>query len=115
MEFSEELGQFALENDGLVFVWDEEPDDDICGVVDMLTENYRSHLDNIVEFMLPDLRQMYGEVDADTVKTNLGKPIIDYDNGKVTYVEQSFDAVHIFEFEFLDDAFEELQYFSIDG
>lgn len=87
MEFSEDLGQFALENDGLVFVWDEEPDDDISGVVDMLTENYRSHLDNIVEFMLPDLRQMYGEVDADTVKANLGKSIIDYDNGKVTYVE----------------------------
>lgn len=58
---------------------------------------------------------MYGDVDIETVKDKLGKPIIDYENGRVTYVEQSFDDIHVFEFEFLDDAFEKLQYFSIDG
>lgn len=41
--------------------------------------------------------------------------MIDYDNGTVTYLEQSFDGDHIFEFEFLGDEFEDLQYFSIDG
>ena len=56
-----------------------------------------------------------GQVTVEDVKRNLGRPIVDYDNGKVTYCEQSFDDCHIFEFEFMDDAFEKLQYFSIDG
>ncbi len=115
MEFNEDLGQFIFEKDGLIFAWDEEPDDDISNVVDVLTQNYRLHLDAIAEFMLPDLQQMYGDIDVETVKEKIGKPIIDYDNGRVSYIEQSFDNVHIFEFEFLDDAFEELQYFSVDG
>lgn len=91
------------------------PTIEISGVVEMLTGNYYLHLDDIVHFMLTDLQQVYGDVDIETVKDKLGKPIIDYENGRVTYVEQSFDDIHVFEFEFLDDAFEKLQYFSIDG
>ena len=49
------------------------------------------------------------------IKEKLGKPVIDYDNGQVNYFEQSFDDMHIFTFEFLDDEFRDLQYFSIDG
>ena len=115
MEFDEDLEQFKCETAGLIFVWNEEPDKDVSDVVDMLTENYYLHLNDIVHFMLPDLQQIYGQVDVETVKDKLGKPIIDYDNGIVTYVEQNFDDLHIFEFEFLDDAFEKLQYFSING
>lgn len=115
MDFNESLGQFVCEKDGLIFAWDEEPGEDVKDVINMLTENYHSHVDQIAEFMLPDLQQMYGDIDIETVKEKLGKPVIDYDNGRVSYLEQSFDAMHIFEFEFLDDAFEELQYFSIDG
>ena len=115
MEFDRNLGQYKCENNGLIFVWDEEPDGEVSDVVDMLTENYYLHLNDIVSFMLPDLQQVYGVVDIETIKEKLGKPIIDYDNGKVTYAEQSFDPMHIFLFEFLDDAFEQLQYFSIDG
>lgn len=33
----------------------------------------------------------------------------------VTYLEQSFDSDHIFEFEFMDDGLNELGNFSIDG
>lgn len=58
---------------------------------------------------------MYSHVDAGIVKGKLGKPVIHYDNGIVKYLEQTFDDIHIFEFEFLDDAFEDIQYFSIDG
>ena len=115
MEFDEEFGQFRCENNELIFVWDEEPDEDVIDVMERLTENYYLHLNEIVCFMLTDLQQLYGDLDVETVKNKLGKPIIDYDNGRVTYVEQSFDATHIFEFEILDDAFEKLQYFSIDG
>lgn len=115
MELDEKLGQYKFENNGLIFVWDEEPDEEISGVIEMLTENYYLHLDDIVYFMWADLQQVYGGIDIETVKDKLGKPIIDYENGRVTYVEQSFDDIHVFEFEFLDDAFEKLQYFSIDG
>ena len=115
MEFDERFGQFICEKNGLIFAWDEEPVEDVSDIMDRLTENYYLRLDEIVGFMLTDLQQVYGDVDVETVKNKLGKPIIDYDNGRVTYVEHSFDASHIFEFDFLDDAFEELQYFSIDG
>lgn len=113
--FDEDLGQFKCENDGLIFVWDEEPDEDVSDVVDMLTRNYQKNLNAIAGFMLNDLQQVYGDLDVETIKEKIGKPIIDYDNGMVSYVEQEFDDIHIFEFEFLDDEFEELQYFSIDG
>ena len=113
--FDVDSGQFRCENKGLIFVWDEQPAEDVRDVIDMFTENYYSHMDDIVHFMLTDLQQVYGDISVEIVKDKLGKPIIDYENGRVTYTEQSFDDIHIFEFEFLDDAFEKLQYFSIDG
>ncbi len=73
MDFNESLGQFACEKDGLIFAWDEEPGEDEKDVIDMLTENYHSHVDQIAEFMLPDLQQMYGDIDIETVKEKLGK------------------------------------------
>ena len=93
----------------------EEPEEDIQDTVKTLANNYFKHLDGIIDFMLPDIKEIYGQVTVEDVKRNLGRPIVDYDNGKVTYCEQSFDDCHIFEFEFMDDAFEKLQYFSIDG
>ncbi|MBQ3783677.1 MAG: hypothetical protein II838_09595 [Lachnospiraceae bacterium] len=49
MEFDEKLGQFKFENNGLIFAWDKEPDEEISGVVEMLTENYYLHLDDAFE------------------------------------------------------------------
>ncbi len=115
MEFNEDLQQYFFEYKNLVFVWDEEPDEDFIDTVKTVAENYRRKLDEIINFMMQDLKEMYGEISAEDVKNNLGKPTIDYDNGKVSYFEQTFDDCHIFEFEFLDDEFEDLQYFSIDG
>ena len=73
MDFNESLGQFVCEKDGLIFAWDEEPGEDVKDVIDMLTKNYHSHVDQIAEFMLPDLQQMYGDIDIETVKEKLGK------------------------------------------
>ncbi len=82
----------------------------------MLAKNYLSHFDQIVEFLLPDIKSFYGDdVTADDVKAKLGAPYIDYDNGMVTYYDHQFDNCHIFQFEFGDDAFEELDNFVIDG
>ena len=114
MKFDDKLGRYVNEYKDLIFTW-ENPDEDRSDDEKRLAENYYSHIDDIANFMLPDLFEIYGDVTIDDVKEKLGKPLIDYDNGTVTYFEQSFDGDHIFEFEFLDDEFEKLEYFSIDG
>lgn len=115
MEFNEDLGQFTFEYNGLIFAWDEEPEEDYTEQVKTLSQKYYEQLNEIAEFMMPDITEMFGEFSLDEIKDRLGKPVIDYDNGQVNYFEQSFDDMHIFTFEFLDDEFKDLQYFSIDG
>ncbi len=114
-EFNKDIGQYAYETDGLIFVWDEEPTDGFMDTVKMLSKNYYEHLNSIIDFILPDIKETYGNVSSEDVRNNLGKPIIDYDRGRVSYCEQTFADCHIFEFEFLDDKFEEVQYFSMNG
>ncbi|MGN0466181.1 MAG: leucine-rich repeat protein [Lachnospiraceae bacterium] len=114
LSFDEDLQKYICEYKSLIFAWDEQKED-FNGIVQILSENYYSHLNSIIEFMLPDLIEMYGIISSEDVIAHLGRPVIDYDNGEVTYLEQSFDALHIFTFEFQDDEFENLQYFSIDG
>ena len=80
-----------------------------------LAKNYKDNLARIIDFILPDLREMYGAISKEDVKNNLGKPIIDYNQETVTYCDQSFDDCHIFEFEFSNNTFEKLEHFSVDG
>lgn len=115
MTFDESVQQYVFENDGLIFAWDEEPEDDYQEKVQILTKNYYKNLDHIVSFMLPDIEEMFGETSTEEVKINIGKPIIEYNIGTVSYCEQTFDDCHIFTFEFSDDEFEDLAYFSVDG
>ena len=115
MEFNEDLEQFIFEYDGLIFAWDEGPGEEYMEQVKAISEKYNAQLNLIVEFMMPDITEVFGKFSSDEIKEKLGKPVINYDNGQVNYLEQSFDDTHIFTFEFLDDEFKELQYFSIDG
>ncbi len=115
MEFNEEFEQFTLEYNGLIFSWDEEPEEGYRERVKAISEKYVGHLNSIIKFMTPDITKVFGSFSPDEIKEKLGRPVIDCDNGQVNYFEQSFDDTHIFTFEFLDDEFEHLQYFSIDG
>ena len=115
MKFDDDLGMYAIEIDGIVFVSEDELEVEYMEKMKTIADNYWSNLPFIIEFMLPDLEVVYGSVDIEIVKEKLGRPFIDFENGKVDYLEQTFDDMHIFTFEFLDDAFKELQYFSIDG
>ncbi len=115
MRFDDDLELYVSEFEGILFVFEEEPEEDYEEQIKVIANKYWSNLDGIVEFMMPDLQEAYGNIDAETVKEKLGRPMIDLDNGHVDYCEQSFDNIHIFRFEFLDDEFKELQYFSIDG
>ena len=115
MKFDDDLGMYTEEMDGIVFVFEDEPEEGFENQIKLIANSYWCNLDHIVEFMISDLEEVYGLVDDEIVKQKLGRPFVDYDNGRVDYLEQSFDSVHIFTFEFLDDEFKDLQYFSIDG
>ena len=115
MEFDESLQQYIYQYEDLIFSWDEEPKEQYINKVKALAKNYKDNLDRIIDFILPDLREMYGDVSKEDVKNNLGQAIIDYNQGTVTYCEQSFDDCHIFTFEFSNNTFEKLEHFSIDG
>lgn len=115
MEFNEDLEQFIFEYNGLIFAWDEEPGEEYIEQVKKISENYNTHLNLIVQFVMLNITEVFGKFSSDEIKEKLGKPVINYDNGQVNYLEQSFDDMHIITFEFLDDEFSELQYFSIDG
>ena len=106
---------YISEIDGIIFASDNEFSKEREESLKLLADKYWSNLDSIVEFMIPDLQEVYGDVNAEMVKEKLGRPTINFDNGTVDYCEQSFDDMHIFSFEFSDDEFKNLQYFSIDG
>lgn len=115
MVYDNELDAYTIEIKDIIFESEEEQNEDYINNLNRIADNYRNALNSIIEFMMPDLKSVYGELDPKLVKAKLGKPTIDYDNGIVKYLKQSFDDVHIFIFEFLDDDFQDLQYFSIDG
>ncbi len=113
--YNEDLEQYEYLYGGILFVWENEPGEETEELVKTLAQNYRTRLDSIVEFMLPDIKEIYGVSDPEEIKEKLGRPQIDYDMGQLTYLEHVFDYIHIFTIEFNDDKFEDLQYFSIDG
>lgn len=113
--YNEENEQFECDFKGIIFAIDHEPDENDKNNVRLFAQNYAARLDKIVKFMLPDLKEVYGKVTAKDVKAKLGKPTINLSRYTVTYLEQAFDGDHIFEFEFMDDEFDDLENFVIDG
>ncbi len=115
MYFDNDLEMYVIEIEGVIFLFEDELEEGIEKDLKSVAEKYWDNLDFIIEFMMPDLRKIYGDIDNEMVKYNLGRPTIDWNNGRVDYCEQSFDDCHVFRFEFLDEEFKDLQYFSIDG
>jgi len=115
MDFDESLQQYIYQYEDLIFSWDEKAEGEYINIVKVLSKNYKDNFDKIIDFMMPDLREMYGDISREDVKNNLGKPIIDYNRGTVSYCDQTFDDWHIFEFEISDGKFERLEHFSVNG
>lgn len=115
MNFNEKLGTYVIEIKGIIFESETEQGDTYISSLDKIADNYYNALNGIIKFMMPGLELAYGKLDEELIREELGKPTIDYDNGTVKYLEQSFDDFHIFEFKFLDDEFADIQSFSIDG
>lgn len=115
MDFDESLQQYIYQYEDLIFSWDEKPEGEYINIVKVLSKNYKDNFDKIIDFMMPGLREMYGDISREDVKNNLGKPIIDYNRGTVSYCDQTFDDWHIFEFEISDEKFEKSEHFSVNG
>ena len=68
----------------------------------------------MLEFMLPELQQVYGNIDKAKLPQLLGKPTINLTTYQIMYMEQTLDDTHIIEFEYADDL-AGFECFNIDG
>ena len=115
VKYDEQLRQYTLYYEGIQFCWDEVPTDVNVEIAKLLAANYHKNIDIIAIFIYNEIRDWYGDVTIDEVRTRIGMPIIEPDRDAVTYCEQTFDDTHIFSFTFRDDEFKDLHYFAIDG
>jgi len=113
--FDEQLRQYTISYEGIQFCWDEKPTDANLDTAKLLAVNYHKNIDTIVTFIYNEIRDLYGDITIDDVKSRIGMPIIEPERDAVTYCEQTFDDTHIFSFTFWDDEFKDLHYFAIDG
>jgi len=111
--FDEEREEYVAELNGVEFTCDE-PEDGDEEEAQRLSELYFEKLPDMIDFMLPELRQVYGEIGRDELPELLGKPTINLTTCQIMYLEHELDADHIIEFEY-DGDFDEFFYFSIDG
>ena len=76
---------------------DEVPTDANVETAKLLAVNYhKKYRCNCYFHLLTKIRDWYGDVTIDDVKTRIGMPIIEPDRDAVTYCEQTFDDTHIF-------------------
>lgn len=75
---------------------------------------YHKRLKKIVSGMMDEITSFYGDMSEDDLMNALGKPIINLDNGLMTYTEHTLDDVHVIDVEF-DGIFEEILEVRIDG
>ncbi|WP_443596784.1 hypothetical protein [Agathobacter sp.] len=79
-----------------------------------LAEQYEKKLSLIVEYICPDIREMFGISDPEVIRNSLGKPLVDLGRGTLTYLEHTMDSLHIIEMEF-DGIFTAFYNSCIDG
>lgn len=115
MRYDEDLEQYIYEYEDLIFAWNDKPDDNFEERVKIIAKNYYDNFDEIVDFIKSNIEDIYDNVTVETVKDKLGKATIQPDMGLVTYCEQTFDYIHIFDIEFEDENFEEIYDFSMNG
>lgn len=115
IQYSDKYGAYAFETNNVVICWDEKPGEDAEEIATRTADLYLKNIDNIAQYILDEIQDTFEVSDINEVKEKISRPIINIDNGQVTYCEQLFDDMHIFSFEYMDDEFQELEYFAIDG
>ncbi len=79
-----------------------------------LANNYYKKILDIIQYMLFDIEKMFGINNVEIIKNSLGNVLIDLDNNRLSYLEQTLDDMHIIDVEF-DGIFEKFYDVSIDG
>lgn len=105
--------EFHAELKGIKFVC-EKAEDNYERLAEELSNAYESKLPDIVNFLLPEINEMFGISDIDVIQKSLGKPQIDLDKSMIVYCEQTLDDIHIISVEF-GGLFTDFYYASIDG
>lgn len=111
--FDENNDVYSVEIKGISFIC-EKLFDHYDKFANDLANAYEAKLSSIIEFILPDIKAMFDVDDEGIIKKSLGKPLIDLDRCVLSYLEHTFDHIHIIDVEF-DGVFDELLYSSIDG
>lgn len=105
--------EFYAELNGIKFVC-EKVEDNYEQLAKDLSDTYESKISGIVNFILPDINEIFGVSDTSIIQKALGKPQIDLDKSMIVYCEQTLDDVHIISVEF-DGLFTDFYLTSIDG
>lgn len=69
--FDESLGMYTAKVNGVTVAYEDEASANDLDRANTVASLYYKRLDEIIAFMMPDLREMYGETDA---KNRKGKP-----------------------------------------
>lgn len=101
-EYDENNDYYKMEIKGIEFVCDSVHSDYEKRAVE-LAQAYERRLPDIVDYLMPDIKEMFGITNPDAIANSLGKPSIDLDRGTLTYLEHTMDSLHIIEMEFDGD------------
>ena len=115
--YSDKYHQNIREINGIVFCCKEiKPDYD--SVAEHLASIYFEKLPGIIDAMIPELIDFYGEtikgITRDAAIEKLGKPSINLELDIINFPNQTFDLEHVISVVFCGD-FEDISGFSVDG
>ena len=111
--YDENNDYYKMDINGIEFVCDSIHYDYEKHAVE-LAQAYEKRLPDIVDYLMPDIKEMFGITNPDVIANSLGKPSIDLDRGTLTYLEHTMDSLHIIEMEF-DGIFTAFYNSCIDG
>ena len=115
--YNDKFRQNIREINGIVFCCENiKPEYD--SVAEHLASIYSQKLPSIVEVMIPELIDFYGDeikdITIDEAIKRLGKPLINLDLDLINFFDQTFDLAHIISVEYRGD-FDDIFGFSVDG
>lgn len=112
-EFDEKQKGYIAEIDSMRFYCEElKPEYEI--LAKELADSYEEKLPEIIEFMLPEIQEIFGDVSEEELMEAIGIPQIDLDREIISYLEQTLDDIHIIDVEF-SGIFDEFFEVKIDG
>ena len=111
--YNEEHKGYVVEINSIKFLCDE-VSEELEEQAKELAECYEDKLPELIDFMLPELQDVFGELSAEEVADSLGTPLVDLDREVISYLEQTLDDMHIIDIEY-GGMFDEFYEVVIDG